>query len=253
MTFVCRAKDQNESTVCVLSAFPSGVQSMPLRILIVEDEIDFREGLCDILNLEGFHAHGVGSFGSYKAWRSSNSCDLLILDRNLPDGNGLDVLKMHRRTDDTPAIFLSGVGQIEDRIEGMNADADYYLVKPVNIEELLAIIRRFTRKLSDTGLADAWVLDAMRWHAISPNGTRVHLTKSEVAIMASFIEKAGLTVPRDDLIKALGVDPSAYDPRRLEIAIRRLRKKMEDSGVERFPLTTVYGKGFCFNSPISSL
>jgi len=253
MTFVCRAKDQNESTVCVLSAFPSGAQSMPLRILIVEDEIDFREGLCEILNLEGFHARGVGSLASYTAWRSSNSCDLLILDRNLPDGDGLDILKTHRRTDDTPAIFLSGVGETESRVEGMNADADYYLVKPVNIQELLAIVRRFARKLNDTGLADAWVLDAMRWHVTSPTGIKVALTKSEVAIMACFMEKAGMTVPRDELIEALGGSPNSYDPRRLEIAIRRLRKKMKESGILRFPLTTSYGKGFSFNGPISSL
>jgi two-component system, OmpR family, response regulator len=226
---------------------------MPLRILIVEDEVDFREGLCEILELEGFHTHGVGSFASYRAWRSSNSCDLMILDRNLPDGDGLEILKMHRRTDDTPAIFLSGAGQVEDRIQGMNADADYYLVKPVNIDELLAIIRRFGRKLSDTGLGDAWIIDPMRSQLTSPDGIKTLLTKSELAIMSCFIEKAGLTVRRDELIETLGGDPTSYDPRRLEIAIRRLRRKLEDSGITRFPLSAVYGKGFSFNGPISSL
>jgi DNA-binding response OmpR family regulator len=226
---------------------------MPLRILIVEDETDFREGLCDLLNLEGFQAHGVGSFTSYKAWRASNTCDLLILDRNLPDGDGLEILKLHRRTESTPAIMLTGAGQIEDRIQGMNADADYYLVKPVITDELIAILRRFERKLDEAGQADAWILDPVRWHITTPENVKISLTKSEIAIMACFIEKAGMTVSRDAVIEALGGDPMTYDPRRLEIAIRRLRKKMEDSATQTFPLTTVYGEGYSFNSPISSL
>lgn len=226
---------------------------MPLRILIVEDETDFREGLCDLLNLEGFQAHGIGSFASYKAWRASNSCDLLILDRNLPDGDGIDILKLHRRTENTPAVMLTGAGQIEDRIQGMNADADYYLVKPVIIDELIAILRRFERKLGESGQADAWVMDPVRWNFTTPGGIKISLTKSEVAIMACFIEKAGITVGRDEIIEALGGDPMIYDPRRLEITIRRLRKKMEDNTTEVFPLTTVYGEGYSFNSPISSL
>lgn len=226
---------------------------MPLRILIVEDETDFREGLCDLLNLEGFQALGIGSVASYRAWRTSNSCDLLILDRNLPDGNGLEILKVHRRTENTPAILLTGAGQIEDRIEGMNADADYYLVKPVVIEELIAILRRFERKLDEVGQADAWLLDPVRWHLTTPGGIKIALTKNEMAIIACFIEKAGMTVSRGDVIEALGGDPRTYDPRRLEIAIRRLRKKMEEGTTETFPLTTVYGEGYTFNSPISSL
>ena len=227
---------------------------MPLRILIVEDETDFREGLCDLLNLEGFQAQGVGSLASYKAWRVSYTCDVLILDRNLPDGDGLDILKMHRRTEDTPAIFLTGAGQIEERVKGMQADADYYLVKPVVVDELIAILKRLERKLNDAGQADAWLLDTVRWKLTTPDGMKVSLTQNEVSIMACFIEKAGMLVSRDDVIEALaGSEDLDYDPRRLEVAIRRLRKKIEEHKIKDFPLTTIYGKGYTFNSPLSSL
>lgn len=226
---------------------------MPLRVLIVEDETDFREGLCDLLNLEGFQAHGVGSFASYKAWRSSNSCDLLIIDRNLPDIDGLEILKIHRRTENTPAIMLTGAGLIEDRIQGMNADADYYLVKPVMSNELIAILKRFERKLIVEGQADVWMLDLVRWQITTPDSLKISLTKSEVSIMSCFVEKAGMTVSRDDVIEALGGNPMIYDPRRLEIAIRRLRKKIDEHTNKEFPLITVYGEGYSFNSPISSL
>lgn len=227
---------------------------MPLRILIVEDETDFREGLCDLLNLEGFQAQGVGSLASYKAWRVSYTCDVLILDRNLPDGDGLDILKMHRRTEDTPAIFLTGAGQIEERVKGMQADADYYLVKPVVVDELIAILKRLERKLNDAGQADAWLLDTVRWKLTTPDGVKISLTQNEVSIMACFIEKAGILVSRDDVIEALaGSEDLDYDPRRLEVAIRRLRKKIEEHKIKVFPLTTIYGKGYTFNSPLSSL
>lgn len=226
---------------------------MTLRILVVEDEQDFREALCDILSVEGFHAQGVGSMAAYRQWRANNSCDVLILDRQLPDGDGLEIAKMHRKTTDAVIIFLTGAGTPENRTEGYEADGDYYFVKPMVLKELLALIRRLDRRLDNQGLADAWLIDPVRWTLTSPDGTKVGMTKTEIAIMCCFIEKGGLTVPRHQLIGVLGGQPGNYDPRRLEIAIRRLRKKMDNAGVSSFPLTTIYGTGYSFNGPLSSL
>ena len=70
---------------------------MTFKILLVEDETDFRDALCDLLNLEGFSADGVGSIASYTAWRLTHSCDVLIVDRLLPDGDGAQSPSRHRR------------------------------------------------------------------------------------------------------------------------------------------------------------
>ena len=104
----------------------------------------------------------------------------MILDRNLPDGDGLEVLALHRRTENTGAIILTGAGQIEDRVKGLDADADYHLVKPVMTDMLIAILRRFERKLNLDGATDAWILDPMRWHVTTPNSTKISLTKSDI-------------------------------------------------------------------------
>jgi DNA-binding response OmpR family regulator len=224
---------------------------MSVKVLVVEDEADLREALCAILNLEGFSAHGVGSIAEYRAWRKSNSCDLLVLDRILPDGDGLDLLKEHRQTALTPTTIITCEGKTSDKIAGMSADADYYLVKPIVTEELIAILRRLSRRVtSDLRTQPTWVLDTIRWQLKSPSGSSVPLTRSELNLLSNFVEKSGITIDRDTIIQTLGYNPTHYDLRRLEILVRRLRAKVEKSGVAAFPLSTIYGVGYAFNFPI---
>lgn len=227
---------------------------MSVRVLIVEDETDLREALCDILNLEGFSAHGVGSIAEYREWRKNGSFDLLVLDRILPDGDGLYILKEHRQTDSTPTIIITCEGQTADKIAGMTADADYYLVKPIVIEEFIAILRRLSRRIvPDTRLQHTWVLDTVRWQLKAPLGSSVPLTRSELNLLSNFVEKSGITIDRDSIIQTLGYNPKYYDLRRLEILVRRLRNKVEKSGVAEFPLSTIYGIGYAFVFPLSKI
>jgi DNA-binding response OmpR family regulator len=227
---------------------------MSVKVLIVEDETDLREALCEILNLEGFSADGVGSIAGYRAWRKTHYCDLLVLDRNLPDGDGLDLLREHRQTDLTPATIITCEGQTADKIAGMSADADYYLVKPIVTEELIAILRRLSRRIiSGTGAQHAWVLDTVRWQLKTPLGLSVPVTRSELKLLSNFVEKSGITITRDTIIQALGYNPEHYDMRRLEVLVRRLRNKVEKSGVTEFPLSTIYGVGYAFNFPLRGI
>lgn len=225
---------------------------MPVNILIVEDEHDFREGLIELLRLKGFEATGVATIGQYDAWVAHHTYDILILDRNLPDGDGLEILKNHQRLNNAGAVILSCEGQPEDRILGINADADYYLVKPVEFNELLAILNRLARRLalSEQTSPVEWTLNMVRWQIITPEHREIELTRSEFALMRCFVNKPGIVVTRDQIITELGFNPIAYDTRRLEVMLRRLRKKIEDAGVDKFPLQTVYGVGLVFNDPL---
>ena len=219
---------------------------MPLSVLLLEDEIPFREAMCDILNLEGFAASGVGSLASFQAWRTSHSCDVLIVDRNLPDGDGLEAVRLHRQGSDGPVIVLTARGQLRDRVEGLNADADYYLHKPIDSQELAAVLKRIERRLAlDAG--SGWLLDKEKWSLLTPGGRAVDLTRNEICVMSCFIERGGITVPKAELITALGHDVEVYDPRRLEVMIRRLRNKVE-AVTRDFPLVTIYGVGYSFNA-----
>lgn len=224
---------------------------MNVKVLIVEDETDLREALCEILNLEGFNAHGVGSIAQYHDWIQTHHCDLLVLDRNLPDGDGLDLLIEHRKTASTPAIFITCEGQPEDRIAGMSADADYYLVKPIVTDELIAILRRLSRRLAPKSkLAGTWLLDNVKWELQEPSGSFVTLTRSEMNFLSSFVDNAGSAVRREDIVTKLGYNPDHYDMRRLEVLVGRLRNKIEKSAIDDFPLTAVYGIGYAFNDPL---
>lgn len=227
---------------------------MPYRILIVEDDVNFRDTLRDVLNLEGFSADGIGSVASYKAWRRTQSCDVLIVDRSLPDGDGLDIIELYRQTESGPAIIITCDGEPESRVKGMNSDADYYLVKPIVTDELIAILKRLSRRTDPVSKAgNSWVLDRITWELKLVGSRQVILTRKEMMLLGCFVEKAGVTVPRVEIIEALGESPALYDPHRMETIIRRLRKKIEAAGIENFPLATIYGGGYVFNGQLSSV
>ena len=234
--------------------FWAKTRMMMAKVLIVEDEKDFREGLVELLELKGFEVSGVGTIAEYHAWVTQHAYDILILDRNLPDGDGIDILKNHHVLKNTGSIILSGEGQPEDRIMGIEADADYYLVKPVQVNELVAILQRLVRRLEATveNSTAQWQLSTVRWQLFTPNRLEIDLTRSEFAMLKCFVDKPGVVVTRDEIIVGLGFNPIAYDERRLEVMLRRLRKKLEDHCVEKFPLQTVYGAGFAFNEQLSA-
>jgi two-component system OmpR family response regulator len=225
---------------------------MSAKILIVEDEQDFREGLIELLTLKGFEAAGVGTLSEYHTWVTQHTYDILILDRNLPDGDGVDILKNHQLLKGAGSVILSCEGQPEDRILGINADADYYLVKPVQFNELLAILNRVVRRLESSAPVSSaeWLLNIIRWQIITPDQQEMELTRSEFALMSCFLDKPGIVINRDQIITGLGFNPKVYDARRLEVMLRRLRKKLEDAGIEKFPLQTVYGVGLVFNETL---
>jgi DNA-binding response OmpR family regulator len=224
------------------------------KILIVEDEVDFREGLVELLKLESFDAEGVGSIQEYLEWTKLNQYEILILDRNLPDGDGLDILRKYHKKFDANSIVLSCEGQPHDRILGMNVDADYYLVKPFPSDELLAILHRIGRRQSAAQSKDSeiWQLNLVKWELKAPNRLEIKLTRNEFALLNCFVHKSAQVIARDEIVNGLGFNPTVYDNRRLEVMLRRLRKKIEDAGVVKFPLQTVYGVGLVFNGVMKS-
>lgn len=225
---------------------------MPFKIMVVEDETDFREVLVEFLRLKGYEAMGVESIHHYQNLEDLPSYDLMVLDRSLPDGDGLTILESHRKHSNIPVVILSGLGQLDERIKGLDADADHYLVKPVVMPELLAIIGRYARQAnSGPGNSESfWSLNARQWTLNSPEGLTVKLTNSEFIFLNCFEGIDGKRVARDHIISSLGYRPEAYDVRRIESLISRLRNKVKDAGVDEFPLCTVYGGGYAFNASL---
>lgn len=223
-----------------------------MKILIVDDERDFSKALKEILIIEGFEVNAVDSLSAYYDWIASNQCDLLILDRTLPDGDGIDILRQPLRGDAKATIFLTGMGHAEERVRAFDLDADYYLVKPVDINELVSIVRRYSRRIGNQASSKnpTWLLDCKSWTLKNIADDDVELTHKEMTFMKCFVGLEGLAVRRQTIIRALGFSPDAYDIRRLEAMVSRLRKKFEDAGFKDFPLSTVYGIGYAFNDTI---
>lgn len=220
-------------------------------ILVAEDDKHYREALCDMLALEGYVADGVDSVRAYDALPDKEKYQLLLLDRNLPDGDGMEILEAHRKISSVPVVFITCEGQLEDRVAGINADADYYLVKPVKTDELLAIVGRCFRRQKPIAASRTWQIDLVAWLLQDPEGSQASLTRTETLLLKAFAGKAGIAISRDDIIVALGKHPDCYDERRLEVAIRRLRQKTEAARMIKLPLETVYGFGYVLNAELA--
>ncbi len=222
---------------------------MLYKILIVEDEPGFSQPLSELLTSSGFEVQVVKTLAEFKRVASIRSTDLLILDRSLPDGDGLSLLTEIRQVSELPIIVLTGLGAQVERIRGLNADVDHYLVKPVDIEEVLALVQRHERKMRQNHARNgAWALNTRTWSLISPEGRLAKLTHREALLMSKFAGIPGEPVYRDALVEAMGFMPAVYDFRRLESTLSRLRKKLDETGFEKFPLENIYGGKYAFNA-----
>jgi two-component system OmpR family response regulator len=222
------------------------------KILVVEDEPDLCEAMVSFLQLEGFQAAGVGSVAAADDWLTTYPIDIVILDVGLPDRDGIAWIRQSESIRDKGLIVTTARGELPDRIRGLAAGADAYLVKPVEFEELRLIVDNVANRLGCgiPNLLSGWKLATVRWELISPNGDIIKLTRSETTLLVTLAASPGQTVHRDELIRALGYKSETYDPRRMEILVRRLRNKVRLQYPIRLPLETVHGQGYAFAADI---
>lgn len=219
------------------------------RVLIIEDEPELLDAMVTYLTLDGLTAHGVGSLRAAEQWLRTHPHDILVLDLGLPDGDGLAWLNAHSELVHQGVIITTARGESAARIAGVRAGADAYLVKPVQLEELSALIGNLMRRRQPTA-AQHWQLNPLNWTLKSPLGVSMKLTNTELKVMKMVSPCPGKVVTRPALIVGLGHDPESFDARRLEILIRRLRTKAEGCFGMRFPLDTAHGLGYSFTSAI---
>lgn len=224
-----------------------------VRVLVIEDESDLCEAMVSYLNLEGFLADGVGSASAADAWLKTHDVDIIVLDIGLPDRDGISWLNQLPAIHDKGIVMATARHELTDRLRGLKAGADAYLVKPIDLEELRAIMHNVAYRIGHEKAISSpgWYLNTVTWSLTTPDGMTVKLTQSEKELLNALATQPGQTISKDALILALGHDPATYDPRRMEILVRRLRNKVRDKTPGPFPLETSHGLGYVFASNIT--
>jgi DNA-binding response OmpR family regulator len=233
---------------------------MSKTILTVEDDAAIRRGIVDALRYVGYAVleAGNGDLGHEMAVRQAY--DLLLLDLVLPGRGGLEILRAVRSTRPTqPVIILTARGEENDRVEGLKAGADDYVVKPFSVKELLArveaVLRRTPGRPADVSEAviPGGVADFARRELRFAGGERCELSEREVELLRYLVVCADRAVSREELLANVWrISPDGLPTRTIDMHVARLREKLRDNSSEPQVLLTVRGKGYMFQSALAA-
>ncbi|MBV9453393.1 MAG: response regulator transcription factor [Rubrobacter sp.] len=221
------------------------------RVLIIEDEEKMSRMLARVLRGEGHIAETAGDGRTGLRRALDDTFDLLIVDWMLPERSGVQVVRGLRAADvHTPVLMLTARGQVEDRVEGLDAGADDYLPKPFALPELLARVRALTRRQGEGTSTEAAIrvgdvtLDPVR-HVVRLGDERVDLTAKEFALLATLMQRPGQVFSRSVLLDTVWGVPGEVSTSVVELYVSYLRKKLDRSG-EPSHIRTVRGVGYTF-------
>jgi two-component system response regulator RegX3 len=224
------------------------------RVLVVEDEESFREGLQYMLSREGFDvvlasdgAQGIVEF-------DKTAPDLVLLDWMLPEVAGIEVCKYIRTNSAVPVIMLTAKDTEVDKVVGLELGADDYVTKPFSTPELLARIRAVLRRGGDLEIPNASIIENgpiridVDRHAISVNGEDVSMPLKEFELLEYLIRNSGRVLTRGQLMDRVWGSNYHGDGKTLDVHIKRIRSKIEPDPANPIYLTTVRGLGYRFES-----
>ena len=233
-------------------ASPNATELPRSRLAIVEDDEELREKIMvPALQAAGFDATGLASaLQLYRVWAGS-PFDLVLLDIGLPDDDGVEIARHLRGLSPSLGIVMyTGHGRTADRVRGLRAGVDAYLVKPADMDEVIETLRnvRERRGNHDPSLSrcGGWSLERQGWSLSTPSGVAVMLNQAERQIMRILTATPNQPVSREALIADLTSDADGFDPHRLEMLVYRLRQKCQLDSGETLPLRTVRSVGYLF-------
>lgn len=225
------------------------------HLLVVDDDREIRDLLGRFLEKNRMRVTAVrDAKEARRAWTGGHY-QLVVLDLMLPGESGLEFARWLRSQSDVPIVMLTAMGEETDRIIGLELGADDYLAKPFNPRELLARIRAVMRRAGeqtdhrrDPGVRGfrfgGWVLEPARRRLLNPDGVEVPLTGGEYDLLVALVERANRVLTRDMLLDLLrGRQAGPFD-RAIDVAVSRLRRKLEDDGRNAQLIKTVRGGGY---------
>ena len=223
------------------------------RILLIEDD----DGTADEIGLElrssGHDVTRVAALEPARTLSAGEPFDLLILDRQLPDGEGLELLSDLRRNGQrTPALVLSALGSLDDRVRGLRAGGDDYLPKPFALVELVARVEALLRRPNDTRatrlIAGPLELDLLAGTATRA-GRPLGLLPRELKLLDYMVRRAGQIVTRAMLLRDVWGSSFEPDTNVVDVHLGRLRRKIDGEG-ETPMIRNVRGQGYVLDAPL---
>jgi two-component system OmpR family response regulator len=235
------------------------MQSDPeLSVAVVDDDEAILETLSSYLSKRGCRVLMARSGAELDDILAKDVVDVVVLDLMMPGEDGLSICR--RLADQQAIIMLSAIGDIPDRVIGLELGASDYLAKPFDPRELLARIRSAARRPAifkertkkQVFAFDGWLLDADEVKLTDPNGSTVPLSAREVRMLEVFVSRPQRLLTRDALIAATHGDDADVFDRAIDVTISRLRRKL-NRGDQPSPIETVRGEGYRFRPPVKRL
>ena len=227
------------------------------HILVVDDDDRIRDLVQRYLNDHGFLAFTAADVAQARSLLKDFIFDALVLDVMMPGEDGVSLAAHVRKTSNLPVLLLTALGEVEDKIKGLEAGADDYLPKPFDPRELLLRLQAILRRHSLTSKAQQkdiqigpWMFDSVRGILNdSQSGETVQLSDVESNLLRALAQRPGEILSRDTLAAMSGIDnPEEMNARTIDVQITRLRKRMgEDAKTPRY-LQTVRGKGYILHA-----
>ncbi|MFA6162723.1 MAG: response regulator [Methylobacter sp.] len=214
-----------------------------MRLLLVEDDEILGEGLVEGLKMEGYAVDWLTNGKLADEALKLNTYELIVLDLNLPDMEGLDILKALRaRKDETPVMVLTAKDTVPDRVLGLDSGADDFVIKPFELDEVCARLRALARRNEGRSVPNieykGIVLDPAS-HQVTWNDEKIDLSQKEFEILSFLMSNIGKVISRARLEESMYSWDSDVESNTVEVHIHHLRKKLDPSIIR-----TVRGVGY---------
>ncbi len=226
-------------------------------VLVVEDDPAIRRGLVDALRWAGYEPVEAADGEAGLLAAVQRDVDLVLLDLLLPRRDGLEVLREVRRAKPSlPVIVLTARGAEEDRVRGLRAGADDYVVKPFSAKEVLARVEAVLRRTAERPRSEGSLvlrgrtIDFERREVRFEDGTRAEIPEREAALLRYLAANRGRAVSREELLQRVwGIDPAHLETRTVDVHVARLRERLRDPGGAPEVVLTVRARGYMLALP----
>jgi two-component system, OmpR family, response regulator MprA len=219
-----------------------------MRILVVDDEPAFRQAVSRALALEGYDVEQAADGTEALDRVADGGLDAVVLDVSMPVLDGLEVSRRVRDAGDrTPILMLTARDAIDDRVAGLDAGADDYVVKPFALRELLARLRAIVRRTGEEGAGEALRFEDLRLdpaaHEVWRGDRRIEMTRTEFLLLELFMRNSRQVLPRSIIFERVWGYDFGTRSNSLGVYVGYLRRKLEEGGESRL-LHTIRGVGY---------